>query len=268
MIRHLDEGTLQALLDGEVPPVERAAAEAHLASCPACAAELKELRAAHESVSLLLGRVDAPAPVAQAQMSFRGRRAATAAPAPSRFGEATRALLRAAALVLGLAGVAAAAVPGSPVREWIEETILPSEASTIAEEPTVLEETPPAPAAEEEAAARRALPAVLGDPVDGRITVDLTGIASGVRVRLGWTRDTLAAVYTTRLGRDDKFVTGPGSIGLRGAAGGEVVVEVPVGVGANVRVNGRSWATGDGRTFRVTAPDAEERGGEWTFQVR
>src|SRR3712207_8723498 len=34
-------------------------------------------------------------------------------------------LLRAALLVLGVTGVAAAAVPGSPVREWIVENVLP-----------------------------------------------------------------------------------------------------------------------------------------------
>ena len=35
--RHLGEGTLQALLDGELSPFDRAAAETHLGSCPECA---------------------------------------------------------------------------------------------------------------------------------------------------------------------------------------------------------------------------------------
>ena len=36
MNRHLAEGILQALLDGELPPPERAEAEAHLEGCSYC----------------------------------------------------------------------------------------------------------------------------------------------------------------------------------------------------------------------------------------
>ena len=43
--RHLDLDALNAVLDGALDPVDRAAAEAHLAGCAACAADLAELRA-------------------------------------------------------------------------------------------------------------------------------------------------------------------------------------------------------------------------------
>ena len=39
---HVDEGTLHAYLDGELPSVERTALEAHLADCATCRANLAE----------------------------------------------------------------------------------------------------------------------------------------------------------------------------------------------------------------------------------
>jgi hypothetical protein len=81
-----------------------------------------------------------PAPVAQAQMSMRARRLRTT---ESRFSGVRQALLRAAVLVLGVTGVAAAAVPGSPVREWIVQNVLPKPKQAAA--PT-LRPAPPAPA--------------------------------------------------------------------------------------------------------------------------
>ena len=52
---HVDEGTLHAYLDGELPSTERAALEAHLAQCASCRATLTEERALLERASALLG---------------------------------------------------------------------------------------------------------------------------------------------------------------------------------------------------------------------
>src|ERR1700730_4346214 len=52
---HVDEGTLHAYLDGELPPPERAALEGHLAQCAPCRATLVEERALLERASALLG---------------------------------------------------------------------------------------------------------------------------------------------------------------------------------------------------------------------
>src|SRR5687768_4437285 len=112
---HLGEGTLQEMLDDELPPGARAQAEAHLASCPACAGELAELRGLTARTSALLGLVEAAPPVLAAQARFARHRRTGGALA-----EARRALPRAAVLLLFVAGAAAAAaVPGSPVREWV-----------------------------------------------------------------------------------------------------------------------------------------------------
>jgi hypothetical protein len=62
---HVDEGTLHAYLDGELPSTERAALETHLAQCAICRATLVEERALLERASAVLGSarpVERPAP--------------------------------------------------------------------------------------------------------------------------------------------------------------------------------------------------------------
>ena len=62
---HVDEGTLHAYLDGELPSVERAAVDRHIAECATCRASLAEERALLERASALLGSarpVERPAP--------------------------------------------------------------------------------------------------------------------------------------------------------------------------------------------------------------
>lgn len=62
---HVDEGTLHAYLDGELPPTERTSIEAHVAQCAACQALLADERALLERASALLGATrptERPAP--------------------------------------------------------------------------------------------------------------------------------------------------------------------------------------------------------------
>src|SRR2546427_10158928 len=62
---HVDEGTLHAYLDGELPSAERTALEAHLSDCATCRANLTEERALRERATALLGSArpaERPAP--------------------------------------------------------------------------------------------------------------------------------------------------------------------------------------------------------------
>jgi len=62
---HVDEGTLHAYLDGELPSTERAALEAHLAGCATCRENLSEERSLRERASAVLGSArpaERPAP--------------------------------------------------------------------------------------------------------------------------------------------------------------------------------------------------------------
>ena len=59
-MRHMDEGLLQAWLDGPragLSEAERTAIAEHLAVCEACAARLEELRSTNEKARELLARL-------------------------------------------------------------------------------------------------------------------------------------------------------------------------------------------------------------------
>lgn len=57
---HLDEGEIQALLDRELAPEQRAEAEAHLATCPPCRALFEEARAFAAGADALIRTIDLP----------------------------------------------------------------------------------------------------------------------------------------------------------------------------------------------------------------
>src|SRR6266576_274569 len=64
-VPHVDEGTLHAYLDGELPSAERKTLEAHLAECARCRTMLEEERALLDRASALLGAArptERPAP--------------------------------------------------------------------------------------------------------------------------------------------------------------------------------------------------------------
>jgi Putative zinc-finger len=281
--RHLDEGTLQALLDGELPPGERAEAEAHVASCPPCAATLNELRALAERASGLLALADAAPSVARAQMAVRARHAATLhaqeAPAASTapagrdrfaqargFGsEARRALLRAAVLVLGLAGVAAAAVPG--VREWIGERVAPAREAPAREIPAAEVKHAPAPAPP--AVPAREPTAVSASPDAGTVRVVLTGIAPGARVHTRLGAGEQAEVRLEGEAADGRFRHAPGRIEVVDAGAGTVRVTLPRGArAAFVEVNGRVHVAKEGARLRAVAAGVAGTPDEPVFQVR
>lgn len=243
---HLEEGTLQALLDDELPPGDRARADAHLAACSACAGELAELRGLTERTSALLGLVEAAPPVLQAQAAFARHRRTGGA-----LVQARRALPRAAVLVLAVAGAAAAAVvPGSPVREWASALAAPAR---VAQEQPALPE--PQPAAPEAAAAETAPKAVSILPSEGRVRIAVSGSSPELRVRARLVPGAKAEVTATGAAATARFRTGPGSIEVLGAGPGELVVTLPADADAAfVEVNGRVYAAKQDGRLRSLAP--------------
>ena len=241
---HLGEGTLQELLDRELPPGPRAEAEAHLASCAACAGELAELRALTERTSALLGLVEAHPPVLAAQARFARHRRSGGA-----LSEARRALPRAAALVLVLAGAAAAAaIPGSPAREWVRGLAV----SEREEQPAVrpAPEAAPAPAPVEVAPK-----AVSIAPADGSVRIAVGSSSPELRVRARLVPGARAEVTATGAAATARFRTGPGRIEVLGAGPGELVVTLPADAeAAFVEVNGRVLAAKEGGELRSLAP--------------
>ena len=98
-MKHLEDGTLQAFLDDELRPEERAEAAEHLLGCPRCRGTKDELAQAHAAFSEAVAVLDVAAPDRDPPAEIR------------RPGTAARSFARAAGLVLLLAAAAAAEEP-------------------------------------------------------------------------------------------------------------------------------------------------------------
>jgi len=174
-MEHLTEAELQAWIDRELDPAERARASRHLEACPACRGLLGELRAAAETFSGAMLRYDED--LAAGTDRTPAERHSTA-------GRWPRWASRAAAVVLLLGAAAAAAmVPGSPLRALFTEPAAP-----------VVESVPEPDAAlgpPTEAGA-----SITVRPLEGRLTVKVTGFPAGTRVlvRLSDRPDAMASL--------------------------------------------------------------------------
>jgi hypothetical protein len=261
-MKHLDEGVLQQALDGELAAESRSEADLHLASCRRCQAVFAELRGRDARASALLGMLVEEPPLAAAHAEFtRRRRAGGRAVHPTRT-VARRVLLKAALLVLTVTGAAVAvAVPGSPVREWISETVLaPREEARPVLAP---EERPVA-----EAPAERAPTGVYILPDEGRVRVVLSAPSPDLTVRTRLTTEPRAEVYATGDAAGARFRTAPGRVEIVGAGPGEIHVALPAtATAAYVEVDGRVSVAKEGDRLRVFAPGAESTAGETVFRV-
>ena len=76
---HLDEGTLHALLDGELDLHEVKEIQAHIGSCAACGTRLREVKEFHGEADRLVGVLELP--------SAPSRRTAPAELEPAPFGD-------------------------------------------------------------------------------------------------------------------------------------------------------------------------------------
>lgn len=110
---HFEDGQLEALLDGELAPAAEATARTHLAACAECRSRLESLQADEQLLGDVLPLLDHAArpPVPLNAIVARARRRMW----PLRWAAAI------ALLVFGT-GVLYA-VPGSPLRRWIDQRI-------------------------------------------------------------------------------------------------------------------------------------------------
>lgn len=238
---HLDDGTLQAFLDDELPAPERAAAAEHMLACEECRSRHDGLKRATALFSRAVAALDVRPPAGGPRVDLpAGRRAVGS-------------FVKAAGLVLLLAAAASAAVPGSPIRAWIESAVEPEPQPEASRQPE-----PPAP----EPAAAPAVPvAVSIAPAAGRVDVVLEEL-DGSSIRVTETDGERVAVSAAGTERDPAFSMGPGRIEVRGAVGGEVTIEIPRSLAeARVLVDGELYAEKSGGRLRTpgapAGPDAE-----------
>lgn len=264
-----------AYVDGELPSAEARQVLEHLDACSGCAARSRNLERDRRRTGQALRVLDTPPPSQRVRRALSTvldgarrdapretaadvRRPAGPEAPPSlrsasgsrRSGWARRSrLAQAAALVLLLAGGAAALVPGSPLRRWVE-TWTGSEA----EAPALTGEavTEPSPEA-----------GMVVEPAEGRVRVSVSGLAAGGELRVTVVDRDRAAVYAPGA----SFRSGPGWVEAR-VGSGPVRVELPADVvEASLEVDGRRYLTMRRGNLEVAVPAAERSETELRFRI-
>jgi len=213
---HRTDGDLQAWLDAELSASEAADVAGHLMVCTECRARLGELRLAGERLRVALAELDAGS-----VRSSRPRRGAG------------RTALRAAAMILAVAGAAAAVVPGSPLRQLLER-LASSPPESVPIEVSAVEEVP--------GPGSPGIASVTVSPVEGRVEVLVDRFADGstITVRFRADREVRALLLSGEDGA--RFSVGPGRLYVvanAGEAPAEVLIELPRGLNsATVSVDG------------------------------
>lgn len=215
---HIEEGALQAWLDGELSPGEARATRDHLEGCSLCREYLEELEALAEGASRALSLLEPPAPDLNAALWEVRRRRARRRSAGHR-----RGLAAAAVVVLLLGAGAAVALPGSPFRSWIEMRSS-GEMAPAALDGTAAEDTP------------LSTLGVTVDLLEGAIDVVFQGVPPGMVLELEPVKEDRVGVYAPPASR---FRTAPGRVEVTVNGAGEVLrVRVPEGAArAEIRVN-------------------------------
>jgi hypothetical protein len=258
---HVDEGTLQAWIDGELAEAGVATIQQHAAHCATCSAELRTLREADALVRDALGDLG-PAPIADFGTLAAIRRRARSG-SFRRFVPAG--LARAAMLLLALAGVVAAAIPQSPLRRWLADVLDPEPETAVAPvAPPVVPEPPrisPAPVAQETG---RAIPME-----DGRVVIRLMAPSPAVEIRLRLVDTREAAVTWNASDADARTRQTAGRLDVYGLSSGPVTIEIPrSAVDALVEVDGRVWWHKQGAAIRIPGPAHEDTGDGVVFSAR
>ncbi|MCY3700347.1 MAG: hypothetical protein OXH46_12085 [Gemmatimonadetes bacterium] len=207
----VDDGALLALLDGELTTAERKSVEERVAACPDSRARLDEMRFAVRRVTAALDLLSVPE--SRREMPAALREAARRAPASiagaraRRWARLSRRSVAVAAGVTLLVAAGAYAVPGSPVRGWVDGGI-DVVAAWIAGDPQVAGDAGPS--------------RVSVDPRDGAVRIMVVGGHEGTRLTIELSDEETATVEA----RDASFHVEPGVIEVAGAAD-EIRVTLP-----------------------------------------
>ena len=232
---HIDDGALLALLDGELNAEERRHVEAHAGRCSECSERRDQLRFASRRVTATLEAGDAPSPWAEMPEALRqayrdAPRQITSARSSRAGWMGRRSVATAAGLTLLLAA-GAYAIPGSPVRGWVDDGI-ESIAALIGGG-----DAEPGPSA------------VSVEPAGGSIRVSVLGAAAGLRVTISLTDAPSAAASA----RQASFRVESGLIEITDVSG-DLRVSLPRGaLSGSVEVDGVEVARLDGGELRQTA---------------
>lgn len=261
---HASEATLVAYRDGELAPEERRALADHLEGCRRCAGRHAEVGRISDRLSAALAELDPPAPTLEAATLRRraglrvvpggrgsppgGGRAsgpATGTDAPKEAFSRRRSLVAAILLLVAFTG-AAAALPGSPLRAWLADSVRAIAAFFDPGEA-------PAPPALEPATDGDATPrsGVAVAPYGGGVRISLLSPSPETVIRVRLVDAPRASVLAT----GGTYRTGRGSLEVLDAGSGEVTIEIPRATRwAVVEVDGRPVVEKRDGDLRLLAP--------------
>jgi hypothetical protein len=254
MIDHLEEGEMQALLDGELRDAAAADAHYHLAVCGICSAGVDELRRASIVLASAIPLLD----------GARGPSRAVFIPPSTLRGAWVGAMLpRAAVLLLGFTTAAAAVIPGSPLRGWLADQLTPApRAVTLTER---VEDRAPTPSAVD-------APVQSGisvEPERGRLRIVLTRPASNLRIRALIVDAPRGGAYAVGDSANARFRSEAGTVEVIEASGGELRLEIPsLATSATVELDGRLYLTKEGDQLRLMVASDDTAGAEVLFRPR
>jgi hypothetical protein len=259
---HPNDGYLLAWLDGELEPEEGTGVREHLESCAECRGRADILRRESEGFSRAVLVLDeqatgladpGPLPIAAA-MSVGGTH---------RLRTTGWSLARAAGLVLVAAGAAAALVPGSPVRVWLEGLGADESPGALAPAVTALETEVETGAAVEPTTA-----AISVEPLEGSVLISLQGFGRNSNVHVRLTDARRASVRVEGRPEVPRFVTGPGTLEVIGAREGEIWVELPRSTrDAVIRADGDDVVRVEDGQLVILRPVLDSLRGDVVFRI-
>lgn len=254
---HMNEGELQAYLDGALDTKRRIGVAGHLAACADCAATLDELSrvaAVFSGAVTLLGAPESDAESDAEVVPFEPR----ARRGGNYLVGAGGAFLRAAAIILLVGGVAWGALPGSALRGWAGQ-LWDAGAALLAGGGGDQVVTP------EPVVAAAALSGISILPDNGAARVVVREPDPALRLRVRVLAEPQVTVQWSGNGTDPSFRTAAGRIEVLGGGAGELLVEAPRGARVRVEVGGREIAVVEGGEVRRLV-SAEADGNDVVFR--
>lgn len=257
---------LRAFADGRLATRQKRRTAAHLAACDRCRESVAWIREVRQTAR---DAVDVRVPVgAWERIAARVQAGETvllpvegdtpAAPRPGFRGAA----VRAAVLVLALAGAASAALPGSPVRTWLGE---------ILSTPEAVESPAPTPgAASPSGESMDVAPevALLVAPAEGTVAIVIEGPDPSLRIRVRSVEAGEVGVRARGEATSARFRSGPGRLTIVEAGAGEITLELPHSTRVvTLEVDGRRYLTKEGGRLRLSTPVADTIGSEFVLPI-
>jgi len=263
-MNHVAEGTLISYLDGALPLQERTEVDRHLDSCSACAFEADELRLAAREFSSALALIDMPIPLLKARAGVEHAMAGTRAVdlSPWRGARRVPAFLKAAAVVLLVAGGASAAIPGTPLNRLVVQ-IADLASRLVSDDP----EPGPVVAVPEQQAPGAATEWGVA-PANNRIRISIRGMSDGLHMTVRLVDDTGATVRASASQEIPSAKGGGGVLEISNVTS-ELIVEIPRAVNrATIEVNGVPYFTKNGQDVRILQAATEAAEDEYVFTAR